>query len=270
MTERDPFGRGVVLQHDDVDVVADLDDFRRVGHSAPRHVRDVQQPVDAAQVDERAVVGQVLDCAAKRLALHQRVERRLLLLRVFFFEEDLARKHDVAALLVDLDDAHAELLAAQGVEVAHRPHVDLRSRQERPHADVDGQAPLDALDDTADHDLPVLEGGLDLVPNLHLLGFFARQDDVALAILCPLEQHVDDVARLRHHLTALVDELLEGNDALGLESDVDHDLGRRHLHHRALDDFAFRQVAEAVIVHVDQPSKLLRVNIVVVAVGGEC
>ncbi len=209
VAERDALGARVVLEHDDVDFVADAHDFGRMRHAAPRHVGDVQQAVDAAEIDERAVVGEVLDRAAQRLALGQRVERRLLLLGVLFLEQDLAREHDVAALLVDLDDAHPELLALQRVEVAHRPHVDLRSRQERAHADVDGQPALDPFDDAADDDLPLLEGLLDLVPNLHLLGLLARQHDVAVAVFGALEQHVDDVARLRGDLAALVDEFFD-------------------------------------------------------------
>ncbi len=165
--------------------------------AAPRHVGDVQQAVDAAEIDERAVVGDVLDDALEHLALGERLERVLLLLGVLLLEQRLAREHDVAALLVDLDDAHAQFLAAQRVEVAHRTHVDLRAGQERAHADVDREAALDALDDAADDDLALGVGLLDLVPDLHLLGFFAREDDVAFAILGALEQHVDDVAGLR-------------------------------------------------------------------------
>ena len=252
VAERDAFGARVVLEHDHVDLVADAHDFRRMRHAAPRHVRDVQQAVDAAQVDERAVVGEVLDRAAQHLAFGERVERRLLLLGVLFFEQDLAREHDVAALLVDLDDAHAQFLAAQRVEVPHRPHVDLRSRQERAHADVDGQPALDALDDAADDHLAILVGLLDLVPNLHLLGLLAREDDVALTVLGPLEQHVDRVAGLRRDLAGLVDEFFDRNDAFGLEADVHDDFSGRHFDDGALDDFAFRDIAEAGIVKLKQ------------------
>ena len=45
------------------DFVADREHFRRVLDAAPREVGDVQQAVDAAQVDERAVIGDVLDDA---------------------------------------------------------------------------------------------------------------------------------------------------------------------------------------------------------------
>src|SRR5450756_3152528 len=115
----------------------------------------------------------------------------------------------MAALLVDLDDAHAQLLAAQGVEVAHGTDVDLRAGEERADADVHREAALDALDDAADDDLALGVGLLDFVPELHLLGFFAREDDVAVPIFGALEQDVDDVAGLDRDLAGIVHELDE-------------------------------------------------------------
>ena len=236
--------------------------------AAPRHVGDVQKPVDAAQVDERAVIGDVLDGALEHLALGERVQRVLLLLRVLLLEEDLAGQHDVAALLVDLDDAHPQFLAAQRIEIAHGAHVDLRAGQERADADVDGEAALDALDDAADDDLALGVGLLDLVPDLHLLGFFAREDDVAVAIFGALEQHVDGVAGLHGHFAALVEELIDADDAFRFVADVDDDFRGGDFEDRALHHLAFRDVAEAVIVDVEHPGKFLRVGVLILK-GGE-
>ena len=263
MAERDALGRRVVLEDDDVDLVVDLEQLRRVADAAPRHVGDVQQAVDAAEVDERAVVGDVLDRAAQHLALGERLERGLLLLGVLLLEERLAREDDVAALLVDLDDAHAQFLPAQRIEVADRPHVDLRAGQERADADVHGEAALDALDDAADDDLPVGVGLLDLVPDLHLLGLLARQHDVAFTILGALEQHVDGVARLHGDVAVLVEELVDRDETFGLVADVDDDVAFGDLQHGALDDLAFRHVAEAVVVGFEHGRKLLRVHVLV-------
>ena len=191
--------------------------------AAPRHVRDMEQAVDAAEVDEGAVVGDVLDHSTEDLAFGERVERVLLLLRVLFLEEDFARKHDVAALLVHLDDAHTQLLAAQSVEVANGTNVDLGARQEGAHADVYRQTALDPLDHSADDDFLLRVCLLDVVPDLHLLGFFAREDDVAFTVFGALQQHIDDVAGLDGNLPGFVDELVHGDDAFGLVADVDDD-----------------------------------------------
>ncbi len=202
--------------------------------AAPRHVGDVQQAVDAAEVDERPVVGDVLDDALEHLALGQRLERVLLLLGVLLLEQRLAGQHDIAALLVDLDDAHPQLLAAQGVEVADRTNVNLRAGKKGADADVDRQAALDPLDDPADDDLAIGIGLLDLVPDLHLLGFFAREDDVAFAIFGALEEDVDDVAGLDGDLAGLVEEFVDRNDAFRLVADVDDHFRGRDLEDRPL------------------------------------
>ena len=190
------------------------------------------------------------------LAFGERLERRLLLLGVLLLEQRLAREDDVAALLVDLDDAHPELLPLQRVEVANRADVDLRSGQERAHADVHGEAALDALDDAADDDLPVGVGLLDLVPDLHLLGLLARQHDVAFTIFGTLEQHVDRVARLHGDVAAFVEELVNLDETFGLVADIDDDRGLGHLEHGALDDLAFRHVAEAVVVGLEHEPRI--------------
>src|SRR5262245_32047290 len=240
VAERDTLGGRVVFQHDHVDFVVDLEELRRVPDAAPRHVRDVKQAVDTAEVDERAVIGDVLDDALEHFSFGECLERVLLLFGVLFFEQRLAREDDVAALLVDLDDAHAQLLSAQRIEVANRSDVDLRSGQERANADVHGEPALRPFDDAADDDLLLDVGLLDLVPDLHLLRFFARQHDVAFAVLRPLEQDVDNVAGFDRDVAVLVQELRNRDDAFGLVADVDNHFGRRHFEHGALDDLAFR------------------------------
>ncbi len=53
----------VELEHHHLDLVADVEHFGRVVDPAPAHVGDVQQAVDAAEVDEATVLGDVLDDA---------------------------------------------------------------------------------------------------------------------------------------------------------------------------------------------------------------
>ena len=120
----------------------------------PRHVGDVQQAVDAAEVDERAVVGEVLDRALDDRAFLQVVQQRGALGAELLLDDRAARDDDVVALLVELDDLELERLALEVGGIAHRAHVDQRTGQERAHVvDLDGEAALDAAGDDAGDDL---------------------------------------------------------------------------------------------------------------------
>jgi hypothetical protein len=123
---------------------------------------------------------------------------------------------------------------------------------------------------TSDDDLALEVGLLHLVPDLHLLGLLPRQHDVPLAVLRALEQHVDDVPGLGHDLPVLVDELLDGDEAFGLEADVDDDVGLRHFDNGSLDNFAFRDVTEAGIVKLQEARIFLRIGFGAILGRGEC
>ena len=53
----------IVLENLDGHLVAHVEHLGGVVHAAPAHVGDMQQPVDATEVDERTVLGDVLDGA---------------------------------------------------------------------------------------------------------------------------------------------------------------------------------------------------------------
>ncbi len=73
--QADALAFAIELEDAHFDLVADVDDFRRVLDALPRHVGDVQQAIDAAEVDERAVIGEVLDHALDDRAFLQLVEQ---------------------------------------------------------------------------------------------------------------------------------------------------------------------------------------------------
>ena len=184
----------------------------------------MQQAVDAAEVDEGAVVGQVLDRAAHDRAFLQVVHERIALGGEFLLDDRAARHHDVVALLVELDDLEFERLVLEVRGVAHRAHVDQRAGQERAHGlDVDREAALDAAGDDAGDDLAFVEGLLEARPGARALGLFARQARLAGAVFDRVERHFDLVARLDLDFAVLVLELVERHHRFGLQSDVDDD-----------------------------------------------
>ena len=61
--ERDFFMLFIVLQHDDFDLVAKLEQFGGMVDAAPRNIRDVQQAVNPAEINKDAVIGDIFDDA---------------------------------------------------------------------------------------------------------------------------------------------------------------------------------------------------------------
>ena len=110
-SERNAIALAVELQHADIELVADVDHFGRMTNALPRHVGDVQEAIDAAEVDERTVVGEVLDDALDDRAFLQTLEQLFALLGELALDHRATRDHHVVALAVELDDLELELFA---------------------------------------------------------------------------------------------------------------------------------------------------------------
>src|ERR1700742_906004 len=175
--QADALGLGVDLDDLHLDRVAHRQDLAGVRDALPAHVGDVQQAVDAAQVHERAVVGDVLDHAFADFAFLQLADQLGALFGAGFFQDRAARDHDVAARAVHLEDGEGLFLAHQRADVAHRADVDLRARQEgRGAAQVDGEAALHAPDDRAHYRLVLGVDAFQAGPGLLAAGLVAADD----------------------------------------------------------------------------------------------
>ena len=148
--ERDALGLAVEADHLDLHGLADAQDLGRMVDAAPGDVGDVQQAIEAAEVDEGAVVGDVLDHAAQHLAFLEGGEQLVALLGAQLLEHRPARDHDVAAAAVHLEDLERLVLVEQRRDVAHRPDVDLAAGQEGDRAaEIDREPALDPAEDRA-------------------------------------------------------------------------------------------------------------------------
>src|SRR5205823_182949 len=143
------------------------------------------------------------------------------------------------------------LLADQLIEIADRAQIHLRTRQERLHTDVDGEAALHPPDDGALDELVALARGGDLVPDAHLVGLLLGEDDHPGVVLAGLEEHVDLVADLDVGLALDEAELLDRNLALALVADVDDRVVLGDLDDAALDDLVLLQFALAVALPLE-------------------
>ena len=127
------------------------------------------------------------------------------------------------------------------VQVTDPTEVDERCGQEAAQADVDDEPALDDLDDRAADDAVGFLLRLDVAPRALVLRTLLRQDEPAVLVLLREDERLEALAE-RDDLVG-VDvvadrQLLRGDDALGLVTDVEEHLVGVDLHDFAGDDVA--------------------------------
>ena len=251
--ERNALGLRVVADDLHPHGLADAERVARMVDAPPGDIGDMQQPVDPAEVDEGAVIGDVFDDPFEDLAFLEIGEQLVAGLGAGFLEHRPARNHDIAAAPVHLEDLERLRGAHQRRHVAHRADIDLAARQKRNRArKVHGEAALDAAEDGAADPLARVERLLQQGPCLFAARPFARQHRLAVAVLHALQIHVDRVPDLELRLAAGRREFLERDPALGFQPDIDQrrvvlDTDDGSLHHRSFGGLAF---GEALFEHV--------------------
>src|SRR5882762_1396412 len=244
--ERDALALPVDFEDCDLELLADLHHLGRMRHAAVAHVGDMQQAVDAAQVDEGAEVGDVLHHALPHLIdrqlLHQHVAFRLAL----GFEQHAARDDDVAAAFVELDDLELEALAEQLVDIRNAAQRDLAAGQERVHThQVHDDAALDLFHERPGDALVLFVRFADPLPDAHEVGFLFRKHNRAFLVFEVLEEDFDLVTFLE---APGILELVDRHRAFRLEADVEDDGRVGHAQYFRLDDLAFLDIRQRPLV----------------------
>src|SRR5690606_23238023 len=109
--------------------------------------------IDATEVDEGTVVGEVLDDTLEYRALFQVGQQFFALGGVNGLHHGTARNHNVVALLVELDDLELEGLVFEVRGLAHGAYIDQGAWQEGTQTtDIDGKTTLDLAADNAGDD----------------------------------------------------------------------------------------------------------------------
>ncbi len=215
--------------------------------AAPGDVGDMQQAVDAAEVDEGAVIGDVLHHAVDRHALFEIGDDFMALFGAALFEHGAARHHDIAAAAVHFQDLERLRHAEQRRHVADRTDIDLRARQEGHGAvEIDGEAALDLIEDDAFDLLGGFKSLFELDPALFAARLVARDHRFAERVFDAFEIDFDFLADLRRGVPAMAGEFLERHPAFGLEADVDDRDILFDSDHAALDHGAFESFALAI------------------------
>ena len=180
----------------------------------------MQQTVETVEVDERAVVGDVLYDTLADVAGLYFGEELAAFFRALFFDEFAARYNDVLAFRVDLDDLEVVRLTDVLIQILGGLNVDLRSGQERVDTDADDETALDFRLDATGEDCAFLTVGENLFPVLLLLGLVVGDYGIAFAVFEFFQQNFDFLTYLD---VVDVDKFAYRHDTFALAADVDYD-----------------------------------------------
>ena len=207
-------------------------------HAAPAQIRQVQQPVNSAEVHEGPVLRNVFHVPVHDLTFAQRFHQCGALGMQCLFEQRAPAHHHVAAAPVQLGDPHLQFRAGQVVQVLRRPQVVLRARQEGAHADIHHQAALDAVHHFAGECFLGLKRCFNLLPRAAAQHLQIGQDREAVLVL-PGALHLDRAVRLRARYFR-VREFRRGNQPFRLSSQIHYDAMFRVGHNLDLDHLVRR------------------------------
>jgi len=212
----------IELENLDFDFVANIDDFAWVLDALPRHVGDVQQAIDAAEINERAVIGKVLDDTFDGHAFLQRRQQCIAFCAVGFFQHRATADNNVVTFLVEFDNFKVERFAFKVRGFAHWTYINQRPRQKRAdRVDIDSEATFDLAIDDAFDDSVCFEGFFEIFPRFGALGFFARQTGFTETVFYCFQRDLYFIADFKAKLAVVVDKLAAGNNTFGFETGVD-------------------------------------------------
>ena len=189
----------------DADLVSDLREARWITDMTPIDLADVDETLDAIKCNEETIGQDTTHDSIDIVADLEELER----LGALLHEGCLLRKDDLAAVLVDIDDAHTEGLADELLEMLHDTLgigpldariVDGRElgyRNESLDAvEVDEETSLVGFVRDDGDDFFSVEISVELFDELDLAGFLKRKNDETGVFVIADDDGVDDTADL--------------------------------------------------------------------------
>ena len=186
-------------------------------------VSDMQQAIDAAQINERTVIGDVLDHAFDDLTFGKVLDQAGALFSTGFFKNGTARDNDVAAATVHFQNDEWLCDIHQRGNVAHGADIDLAAGQKRNSAaKVNGKAAFDAAKDNAFNAFFSGEFAFERIPRSFAACAVARQYRFAVHIFDAINIDFDFIANGESRWLTRHGEFTKRNAAFGFQTHVDH------------------------------------------------
>ncbi len=230
-TQRDFFFFAIDIQNLDVDFLIDRNHFRWMRNSLMRHVGDVQQAVDAAKVNKRTKVRDVLDSTFSDVSFFEFSKQDLTVVFTFTFDQRPTADNNVPSLFIDFKNFTLNDSTNVIANVARTPNVDLACRQKDVDVNVNQQSTLDFSNDPASNNVAFLHVLDNAFPVQDVVGFLFAECDQSLRIIGStqlvfevLNQNLDGLTNF--WLIGMFIPLVSWNGSFTLKSDIDQNMIR--------------------------------------------
>ena len=217
-------GFGVEANDLHLDGFTDLQRVCRMVDTPPGDIGDVQQAIDTAQVDEGAVIGDILDHPFQNLAFLEVGDQFGTGIGAGFFQHGAAGNDDVVARPVHLENLERLRRPHERADIAHRANVHLAAGQEGDGAgQIDDEAALDPAENNAVDPFGGVEGLFQFGPGFLAAGLFTAQADDAVLVFVTLNENIDRIAGIDHRFLTGDLEFLDWHPAFRFKTDIDED-----------------------------------------------
>src|SRR3989338_7051911 len=211
----------------------------------PAHVGNMQQSINATQIDKGTKIRDTFDHPGSALAPDELIPKPVTHKFSFFLNHFSAGKDKIAARLIKLGDLKFiflghDLLRGNPFESGQR------HRQERfDTIDIHDKSTLDLLDNPAVNDITLADNISHLHPSAQFLRLHVRKDKTALVIFDGLDKHVNFRACFQLFFVA---EFFDRDKTFRLKSDINNCFFVIDRDHSALDDLAFLNIMKGLFV----------------------
>ena len=201
----------------------------------------MDQTIDSAKIDERAEINNRGHNAVADLALCQLVKECVANRTLGLLKPRAARQHHVVAVLVEFNDLGLKRFPDVRLQVSDPSHLNERGGKEPAQTNIDDQAALNHLDDSAFYDTVLVLNLFNRAPGALILGALLGKNQTTFLVL--LLQHkclnrITDGNHLSGINVVLDGQFTGGDDAFGFIADVEE-----YLVSVNLDDDAFNDVS---------------------------
>ncbi|EFH71148.1 conserved uncharacterized protein [Gardnerella vaginalis 5-1] len=177
-------------------LIANLNNLRWVIDVLPRKLRHVNETVNTAEVNKRTEVYDRRHNAFANLTLLKLREEGFANFGLGFLKELATRKHNIVAVLIELENLSLNLLANVWRKIAHATHLNQGSWQEAAKTDINNQAALNSFNNGTFNDAVCILNLLDVTPSTLILCTLLGENKTSFLVFLSYNKGFNGVANL--------------------------------------------------------------------------